>query len=140
MKVKLQRPATLLKRDSNTGVFLWMLWNFYKRFFHKTPPVIDLSGFKLNKTASSGRNKRNLEHWLKPSIHLIQYLRNFWCSTAFKICLRKYKRTRLKSNILDFIKRKLYTTRLFFNARFESELISLIVLTRFSLLFVGQIK
>ena len=22
------RPATLLKRDSNTGVFLWILWNF----------------------------------------------------------------------------------------------------------------
>ena len=27
------RPATLLKRDSNTSVFLWNLWNFKNAFF-----------------------------------------------------------------------------------------------------------
>ena len=28
IKLQVFRPATLLKRDSNTGVFLWNLWNF----------------------------------------------------------------------------------------------------------------
>ena len=32
--------ATLLKRDSNTGVFLWNLLNFLgTTFFYRTPPV-----------------------------------------------------------------------------------------------------
>ena len=33
--IKLQswRPTTLLNRDSNTGVFLWKLWNFKKHLF-----------------------------------------------------------------------------------------------------------
>ena len=31
------KHATLLKRDSGTGVFLWILQNFYKHFFHRTP-------------------------------------------------------------------------------------------------------
>ena len=30
------RPATLLKRDSNTGVFLWIWRNFYKYLFWRT--------------------------------------------------------------------------------------------------------
>ena len=36
--IKLQtfRPVTLLKRDSNTGVFLWILRNFYKHLFCRT--------------------------------------------------------------------------------------------------------
>ena len=32
------RPATLLKRDSGTGVFLWILWHFYEHLFYRTPP------------------------------------------------------------------------------------------------------
>ena len=32
-------PATLLKRDSNTGVFLWNLRSFSEHLFYKTPPV-----------------------------------------------------------------------------------------------------
>ena len=38
--IKLQafKPATLLKRDSNTGVFLLILWNFKEHFFRRTPP------------------------------------------------------------------------------------------------------
>ena len=28
MKIQAFSPVTLLKRDSNTGVFLWILWNF----------------------------------------------------------------------------------------------------------------
>ena len=31
--------ATLLKRDSDTGVFLWNLQNFYEHLFYRTPPV-----------------------------------------------------------------------------------------------------
>ena len=30
------RPATLLKRDSNTGAFLWNLSNFLEHFFYRT--------------------------------------------------------------------------------------------------------
>ena len=30
---------TLLKRDSNTGVFFWDLQNFEEQFFYRTPPV-----------------------------------------------------------------------------------------------------
>ena len=32
-------PATLLKRDSNTGVFLWYCKIFKSSFFYRTPPV-----------------------------------------------------------------------------------------------------
>ena len=31
------RPATLLKRDSGTGVFLWILGNFSEHLFYRTP-------------------------------------------------------------------------------------------------------
>ena len=34
-----RRPATLLKRDSNTGVFLWILRNFQEHLFYRKPPV-----------------------------------------------------------------------------------------------------
>ena len=42
IKLQVFSPATLLKRDSNTVVFLWMLWNFYwvifiESLFHKIP-------------------------------------------------------------------------------------------------------
>ena len=33
MKLQAVRPATLLKRDSNTVVFLWILWNFPEHLF-----------------------------------------------------------------------------------------------------------
>ena len=33
IKLQAWRPATLLKRDSNTGVFLWNLQNFSEHFF-----------------------------------------------------------------------------------------------------------
>ena len=33
IKLQAWRPATLLKRDSNTGVFLWNLWNFLEHLF-----------------------------------------------------------------------------------------------------------
>ena len=36
-KVAGLRPATLLKRDSGMGVFLWILQNFYKHLFYRTP-------------------------------------------------------------------------------------------------------
>ena len=34
------RPATLLKRASGRGVFLWILRNFYKQIFLQTPPLV----------------------------------------------------------------------------------------------------
>ena len=38
--IKLQaRPATLLKRDSNTGVSLWTLQKFLQNLFYRTSPV-----------------------------------------------------------------------------------------------------
>ena len=39
IKLQASRPATLLKRDPDTGVFLWILRNFWEHLFHKTPPV-----------------------------------------------------------------------------------------------------
>ena len=38
--IKLQaRPATLLKRDSNGSVFLWILQNFKQQLFYRTPMI-----------------------------------------------------------------------------------------------------
>ena len=36
IKFQAFRPATLLRRDSNTGVFLWILQNFYELLSYKT--------------------------------------------------------------------------------------------------------
>ena len=33
------RPATLIKRVSNTGAFLWNLRNFWEHLFYRAPPV-----------------------------------------------------------------------------------------------------
>ena len=38
-KLQAWRPATLLKRDPNTGVFLWNLQYFKEHLFYRTPPV-----------------------------------------------------------------------------------------------------
>ena len=39
IKLQTWRPATLLKRDSNTGAFLRYLRNFWDYLFYGTPPV-----------------------------------------------------------------------------------------------------
>ena len=39
IKLLAWRPATLLKRDSNTLAFLWILRNFYDHLFFRTPLV-----------------------------------------------------------------------------------------------------
>ena len=36
IKLQAWRSAILLKRDSNTGVFLWILWNSYEHLFWRT--------------------------------------------------------------------------------------------------------
>ena len=41
--VPLWIPATLLKRDSNTNVFLWMLRNFWEHLFWRTSSLISYS-------------------------------------------------------------------------------------------------
>ena len=33
------RPATLLKRDSDAGIFLWILWIFLRTLFYRSPPA-----------------------------------------------------------------------------------------------------
>ena len=38
-KLAVRRPATLLKRDSKTRIFLWMLQIFKNDFFYRTPLV-----------------------------------------------------------------------------------------------------
>ena len=44
--IKLQplRPLTLLKRDSNRGIFLWNLQNFKEHHFYTTSPVAAFGG------------------------------------------------------------------------------------------------
>ena len=37
-KVAALRPATLLKKDSRTSIFLWVLRNFLEHLFYGTPP------------------------------------------------------------------------------------------------------
>ena len=53
------RLATLLKRDSNIGFFLWILWNFWEQLYYRTPPV----------AASDCRRDPEHEHLIKVSIH-----------------------------------------------------------------------
>ena len=36
-------PATLLKTDCNTGVFLWILQKFQEKLFYRTPSVAAFS-------------------------------------------------------------------------------------------------
>ena len=36
IKLQIFRPAALLRRDSNTGFFLWNLWNFSEHLFWRT--------------------------------------------------------------------------------------------------------
>ena len=49
--IKLQafRPAAFLKRDSNTGVFLWSLRNFYNTFFTEHFRWLPLAGKQVKK-------------------------------------------------------------------------------------------
>ena len=39
IKLQAVTPATLLKTDSNTGIFLWYLRTFKEHIFYRTPPV-----------------------------------------------------------------------------------------------------
>ena len=41
------RPSILLKRDSNTGVFLWILRIFWERVFYRTPLLATSNRCKL---------------------------------------------------------------------------------------------
>ena len=44
------RPTVLLKRDSGTGVSLWIFWNFYKQFFYRTPLMAASSDYRWSPT------------------------------------------------------------------------------------------
>ena len=39
IKLQTSQPPTLPKTDFNTGVFLWILRNFYEKLFDRKPPV-----------------------------------------------------------------------------------------------------
>ena len=39
IKLQAWRPSTLLRRDCNTGIFLWISKIFRNTFFYRTPPV-----------------------------------------------------------------------------------------------------
>ena len=39
INLKYFKPVTSLKRDANTGVFLWILWNVYEQLFYRTTPM-----------------------------------------------------------------------------------------------------
>ena len=39
IKLHTIKPATLLKRDFSSDVLLWILRNFFKHLFYRTPPV-----------------------------------------------------------------------------------------------------
>ena len=44
------RPTVLLKRDSSTGVSLWIFWKFYKQFFYRTPLMAASSDYRWSPT------------------------------------------------------------------------------------------
>ena len=77
------RPATLLKRGSNTGVFLWLLWSFCKHLFWKTSAdIFDLKTFFLS------------YHNLKPIYrNNAQFL---WCARKWFPCFLRWLRTIVK--------------------------------------------
>ena len=40
IKLQALRPASLLRSDSNTGIFLRIFWNFWEQLFYRTLPVV----------------------------------------------------------------------------------------------------
>ena len=46
-KLQAFRPANLLKRDSNTGTFVWNWQDFQELFCYRTPPMV---AFKISNT------------------------------------------------------------------------------------------
>ena len=47
IKLLAWRPVTLLKKDSNTGVFLWNLRNLWEHLFYRTLLVVDFEFLKV---------------------------------------------------------------------------------------------
>ena len=74
------RTSTLLKRDSNTGVFLWILRNFKKQLFHRTPP---LAASALNFILYFKLRLYNLKSLIV--VYLRRYFISFICSFIFLI-------------------------------------------------------
>ena len=63
------RTDTLLKRDSNTGVFLWKLRNFKITLFYRTPPVAASRSLAL--TINEKRIKAHKQRVLCQIIYLL---------------------------------------------------------------------
>ena len=63
--IKLQAFRPLLKRDSNTGVFLWILQTFWEQLFYRTPATAASEGlydwFFTGKCPDSGKLYQQLE-------------------------------------------------------------------------------
>ena len=53
------KPATLLKRDSNAGAFLWNLQNFQEDLFYRTP-VMAVSVAKTDQKKQKDRYSTNI--------------------------------------------------------------------------------
>ena len=118
-KIRL-RPATLLKRVSGTGVFLWILQNFSKQLFYRTPLgdcfckyefQNNISKFKISKKAWEAlkvyfSNKLRVEQKLhycrqdwstgKPKWGISSWHSNCWLE-IFHILIEKRKATRFAS-------------------------------------------
>ena len=63
--IKLQAFKLLLKRDSNTDVFLWILQNFWEQLFYRTSQVAASKGlhdgFFIGQFTDSGKLYKQLE-------------------------------------------------------------------------------
>ena len=75
----------MLKRHLHTGVFMWILWNFLKQFFYRTPHVLlpsisHLSGINLSSVAffimlisDVTKLKKSVELWTKEHMHINKF-------------------------------------------------------------------
>ena len=72
------KPATLLKTDSNTGIFLWYLRTFKEHIFYRTPPVAASENNEQQQLSEGFANK-----WYKiASSNLLQLMILPFASTA----------------------------------------------------------
>ena len=75
------RPATSLERDSNTGVFLWILQNFQEHLFWKTSTCGCF--YKLQKFLQSYRKPNWNEVSVKVKIYCLLWTDFTMCPTVF---------------------------------------------------------
>ena len=74
--LKAWSPATLFKRDSNTSVFLWLLWNFWEHLFWRGS-VNDYSqySYTAQKTKFSMKDFLSKCDWIRSFLRIWSHLR-----------------------------------------------------------------